>query len=49
MKVVLVAPTPPDLSAFGVRSISAYLKSRGHGVNIIFLPGGVAMMKHRAG
>ena len=49
MKVVLLAPTPPDLSAFGIRSISAYLKSRGHGVNIIFLPGGVAMMKHRAG
>ena len=49
MRVVLIAPTPPDLSAFGVRSISAYLKSRGHAVNIVFLPGGVARLKYKAG
>ena len=29
MKVTLITPTPPDLSAFGVRSLSAYLRSKG--------------------
>ena len=38
MKLTLIAPTPSDICAFGVRSISAYIKSKGHSVKNIFLP-----------
>lgn len=38
MKISLIAPTPPDICAFGVRSLSSVLKSAGHDVKIIFLP-----------
>lgn len=38
MKIVLITPTPRDIAAFGTRSISAYLKEKGHDVRVIFLP-----------
>jgi len=38
MKLTLITPTPSDICAFGVRSISAYIKSQGHEVKNIFLP-----------
>lgn len=38
MKLTLITPTPPDICAFGVRSLSAYIKSQGHAVKNIFLP-----------
>jgi len=34
----LIAPTPPDICSFGVRSLSAFAKSKGHRVKSIFLP-----------
>jgi radical SAM superfamily enzyme YgiQ (UPF0313 family) len=46
MKIVFVAPTPPDLAAFGVRTLSAYLKQHGHTCRCIFLPGGVEKYKY---
>jgi radical SAM superfamily enzyme YgiQ (UPF0313 family) len=45
MKVVLIAPTPPDISAFGVRSISAYLRHKGHDTRLIFLPGSIGLLQ----
>jgi radical SAM superfamily enzyme YgiQ (UPF0313 family) len=39
MQVALITPTPEDISAFGVRALSAYLKRAGYSVRIIFLPG----------
>lgn len=47
MKITFVTPTPPDVAAFGVRALSAYLKRHGKEVQIIFLPGGVEKFKHR--
>ncbi len=47
MKITLVTPTPPDVAAFGVRALSAYLKGYGKEVQLIFLPGGVDKFKHR--
>jgi len=41
MRLVLIAPTPPDISAFGVRSLAAFLRREGVRVTTIFLPGGV--------
>lgn len=45
-KVVFLAPTPPDVAAFGVRSLSAFLKQHGHPTRVIFLPGGVEKYKY---
>lgn len=39
--LVILTPTPPDISAFGIRSLSAYLKSQGFRVSLVFLPGGI--------
>lgn len=47
MKISIIAPTPPDVAAFGVRALSAYLKRHGKDVSLIFLPGGVEKFKHR--
>lgn len=47
MKITFVTPTPPDVSAFGVRSLSAYLKKEGKQVRNIFLPGGIKKYKYR--
>lgn len=44
-KIVLITPTPVDISAFGVRALSAYLKREGHQTELIFLPGGTEQMK----
>ncbi len=49
MKITFVAPTPPDVAAFGVRTLSAFLKLNGHSVKSIFLPGGVEKFKHADG
>ncbi len=49
MKITLITPTPPDISAFGVRALSAYLKSHRIPVQIIFLPGGIEKLKHGGG
>jgi radical SAM superfamily enzyme YgiQ (UPF0313 family) len=37
MKVSLISPYP-DIAAFGLRTISAYLKNNGHETQMIFLP-----------
>lgn len=49
MRTTLIAPTPPDVAAFGVRTLSAYLKKHGKDVRLIFLPGGVEKFKHKTG
>jgi anaerobic magnesium-protoporphyrin IX monomethyl ester cyclase len=46
MKIAFVAPTPPDLAAFGVRTLSAFLKQHGHACRCVFLPGGVEKYKY---
>ncbi len=45
-KVVFLAPTPPDVAAFGVRSLSAFLKQHGYQTRVVFLPGGVEKYKY---
>lgn len=45
MKITLVTPCPPDLSAFGVRSLSAYLRANGVDTRVIFLPGGLGRLQ----
>ena len=45
MKITLITPTPPDISAFGVRSISSYLRTNGHDTRLIFLPGSIGKLK----
>ncbi len=47
MKITFVTPTPLDLSAFGVRALSSFLKREGIEVRNIFLPGGVEKYKFR--
>lgn len=42
--IVLIAPTPPDISAFGVRSLSAYLRRSGHTTRLIFIPGSAGLL-----
>lgn len=37
MKITLISPYP-DITAFGIRTISAYLKNRGHKTQLIFIP-----------
>jgi len=49
MKMTFVTPTPPDVAAFGVRALSAYLKREGKEVRNVFLPGGVKEHKHHKG
>lgn len=38
MKIALITPTTLNISAFGVRSLSSYLKAKGHEVRLILLP-----------
>lgn len=45
--MTFVTPTPLDLSAFGVRALSAFLKREGIAVRNVFLPGGVQKYKFR--
>ena len=49
MKITFIAPTPPDVAAFGVRQLSSFLKQHGMDVTIIFLPGGVEKYKQQEG
>ncbi|MBF0557628.1 MAG: B12-binding domain-containing radical SAM protein [Nitrospirae bacterium] len=49
MRITLIAPTPPDVSAFGIRALSSYLKKHGKEVRLIFLPGGVEKFKYKTG
>lgn len=41
MNIVLITPTPPDINAFGIRTISAIIKKAGFTSSIIFLPAGI--------
>jgi anaerobic magnesium-protoporphyrin IX monomethyl ester cyclase len=43
--IILITPTPPDISAFGVRSLSAFLRQAGHRTRIVFLPGSAGLLK----
>ncbi|MBI4666703.1 MAG: B12-binding domain-containing radical SAM protein [Nitrospinae bacterium] len=45
MRATLIAPAPPDISAFGARSLSAYLRSNGYETRVIFLPGSIGLLK----
>ncbi len=49
MLITLLAPTPMDISAFGVRALGAYLKSHGYAVRTVLIPGGVEEYKYRTG
>ncbi|MHC1713447.1 MAG: radical SAM protein [Solidesulfovibrio sp.] len=44
-KVTLFSPTPPDLSAFGVRSLQASLKAAGHDVRLVLFPGSIGLLQ----
>jgi radical SAM superfamily enzyme YgiQ (UPF0313 family) len=43
--IILITPTPPDISAFGVRSLSAVLRKAGHRTRIVFFPGSAGMLQ----
>ena len=45
MHICLIAPTPPDINAFGIRTISAVLKKQGFRTTTIFLPGGIEHLR----
>lgn len=45
MDIVLITPTPPDINAFGTRTISSVLKKAGLSTKIIFLPGGIEHLR----
>jgi anaerobic magnesium-protoporphyrin IX monomethyl ester cyclase len=45
-RVYLITPCPFDLSAFGVRALSAYLKKASISVSLIFFPGGIDRYRH---
>jgi len=38
MNITLITPSSPNISAFGVRSLSSYLNERGHVTQVITLP-----------
>jgi radical SAM superfamily enzyme YgiQ (UPF0313 family) len=42
-RIVLLSPTPPDLSAFGVRSLQASLKAAGHDTRLVLFPGSIGL------
>ena len=46
MRVTMFTPTPPDVSAFGVRNLSSILKQEGHDARTVFLPGGIDHLNH---
>lgn len=47
MRITLITPTPPDISAFGVRILSSYLRQHGKDVRIIFLPGSLGSLREK--
>lgn len=44
-RLTLFSPTPPDLSAFGVRSLQASLKAAGHDVRLVLFPGSIGRLQ----
>jgi len=48
-RITLLAPTPPDCSAFGVRSLSASLRAAGTPTRIVFLPGAMGRLRPDGG
>ncbi|MEA4855579.1 B12-binding domain-containing radical SAM protein [Solidesulfovibrio sp.] len=44
-RLTLFSPTPPDLSAFGVRSLQATLKAAGHDVRLVLFPGSIGLLQ----
>jgi anaerobic magnesium-protoporphyrin IX monomethyl ester cyclase len=47
--ITLLAPTPPDLSSFGVRSLSAFLRGAGMPTRIVFMPGAIGRLRADGG
>jgi anaerobic magnesium-protoporphyrin IX monomethyl ester cyclase len=45
LNVALITPTPPNIDAFGVRTVSSVLKREGFPSRIIFLPGGIEHLR----
>ncbi|RNE88437.1 radical SAM protein [Marichromatium sp. AB31] len=45
MKLTLITPTPPDISAFDVRALSAHVRACGHQCRLIFLPGSIGRLR----
>lgn len=45
MKIALICPSPPDLYAPGVRTLSAYLKKNHHQARLILLAGGTERLR----
>lgn len=48
MNIVLITPTPPNIHAFGVRTISSVLKQAGFSPKTIFLPEGIEHLRFDA-
>jgi anaerobic magnesium-protoporphyrin IX monomethyl ester cyclase len=46
MRLSLIAPTPPDISAFGVRALAAFLRRQGIEATTVFLPGGIEKTRY---
>uniref|UniRef100_I2Q7J4 Fe-S oxidoreductase n=1 Tax=Desulfovibrio sp. U5L TaxID=596152 RepID=I2Q7J4_9BACT len=44
-RLTLFSPTPPDLSAFGVRSLQASLKAAGCDVRLVLFPGSIGRLR----
>lgn len=44
-RLTLLSPTPPDLSAFGVRSLQACLKAAGHEARLVLFPGSIGLLQ----
>jgi radical SAM superfamily enzyme YgiQ (UPF0313 family) len=44
-RITFLAPAPPDLSAFGVRALSARLRASGHSTRLVFLPGSIGRLR----
>ncbi len=45
MDITLITPTPPDINAFGIRTISSVLKESGFSTKVVFLPGGIENLR----
>ena len=48
-RITLLAPAPPDCSAFGVRALSASLRAAGASTRIVFLPGAMGRLRTDGG
>ncbi len=49
MNITLITPTPPDINAFGIRTISSVLRKAGLHTEIIFMPGGIERLRFDSG